>query len=89
MYFKSYVIGGDNHPKAVHRTKSNIEASSSKCKIDLLHWNVSQLPFKDSVIDIAVTDMVIKYLNNFYCILNFSFNLLNNSYSHLEKEVVE
>ncbi|XP_043802979.1 THUMP domain-containing protein 3-like isoform X1 [Apis laboriosa] len=57
VYFKSYVIGGDNHPKAVHRTKSNIEASSSKCKIDLIHWNVSQLPFKDSFIDIAVTDM--------------------------------
>lgn len=70
MYFKSYVIGGDNHPKAVCRTKSNIEASSSKCKIDLLHWNVSQLPFKNSFIDIAVTDMVIKYLNIFLLYIN-------------------
>ena len=54
-------MGGDNHPKAVFRTKSNIEASSSKCKIDLLHWNVSQLPFKDSFVDIIVTDMVMLY----------------------------
>ncbi|XP_033191901.2 tRNA (guanine(6)-N(2))-methyltransferase THUMP3 isoform X1 [Bombus vancouverensis nearcticus] len=57
VYSQSYIIGGDNHPKAVHNTKSNIEASSSKCKIDLLHWNVSQLPFKDSFVDIIVTDM--------------------------------
>ncbi|XP_043604868.1 THUMP domain-containing protein 3-like isoform X2 [Bombus pyrosoma] len=30
VYSQSYIIGGDNHPKAVHNTKSNIEASSSK-----------------------------------------------------------
>ncbi|KAK9303574.1 hypothetical protein QLX08_004793 [Tetragonisca angustula] len=57
VYSQCYIMGGDNHPKAVFRTKSNIEASSSKCKIDLLHWNVSQLPFKDSFVDIIVTDM--------------------------------
>ncbi|XP_017759751.1 PREDICTED: THUMP domain-containing protein 3-like [Eufriesea mexicana] len=56
-YPQSYIIGGDNHPKAVLRTKCNVDTSSDKCKIDVLHWSVSHLPFKDSFIDIAVTDM--------------------------------
>lgn len=57
VYSQSFIIGGDNHPKAVVRTKSNIDASASGCKIDLIHWSVSQLPLKDSYIDIVVTDM--------------------------------
>ncbi|KOC59844.1 THUMP domain-containing protein 3 [Habropoda laboriosa] len=56
-YSHSYVIAGDNHPKAVLRTKSNIDASFATCKIDLLHWSASQLPLKDSLVDIVVTDM--------------------------------
>ncbi|CAL7936587.1 unnamed protein product [Xylocopa violacea] len=56
-YSQTYIVSGDNHPKAVYRTKSNIDASSPRCKIDLLCWSVSQLPFKDSFIDIVVTDM--------------------------------
>ncbi|XP_076235804.1 tRNA (guanine(6)-N(2))-methyltransferase THUMP3 [Calliopsis andreniformis] len=57
VYSETYVIGGDNHPKAVTRAKSNIDASATGCKIDLMHWSVSQLPFKDSYIDIVVSDM--------------------------------
>ncbi|XP_015439617.1 PREDICTED: THUMP domain-containing protein 3-like [Dufourea novaeangliae] len=57
VYSQSYIIGGDNHPKAVDRTKSNIDASASNCKIDLVHWSVSQLPLKNSYIDIVVSDL--------------------------------
>lgn len=59
VYSGSYVIGGDNHPKAIARAKSNIDGSAARCKVDLVHWSVSQLPFKDSYVDIVVTDMVI------------------------------
>ena len=57
VYSQSYVIGGDNHPKAIARAKSNIDGSAARCKVDLVHWSVSQLPFKDSYVDIVVTDM--------------------------------
>ncbi|XP_078048032.1 tRNA (guanine(6)-N(2))-methyltransferase THUMP3 [Augochlora pura] len=57
VYSQSYVIGGDNHIKAVTRTKSNIDASASECKIDLISWNASHLPLKDSYVDIVVSDM--------------------------------
>ncbi|XP_053973565.1 tRNA (guanine(6)-N2)-methyltransferase THUMP3-like [Hylaeus volcanicus] len=57
VYPQAYIIAGDNHPKAVVRAKSNIDASATKCKIDMMNWSVSQLPFKDSYVDIVVTDM--------------------------------
>ncbi|XP_076224640.1 tRNA (guanine(6)-N(2))-methyltransferase THUMP3 isoform X2 [Nomia melanderi] len=57
VYSQSYVIGGDNHIKAVTRTRSNIDASASRCKIDLINWSVSQLPLKDCYVDIVVSDM--------------------------------
>ena len=57
VYTKSYVIGGDNHPKAIDRTKSNVDTCTTKSKIDLVHWNVQQLPLKDSCVDIVITDM--------------------------------
>ncbi|CAK9826149.1 tRNA (guanine(6)-N2)-methyltransferase THUMP3 [Anthophora retusa] len=56
-YSHAYVIGGDIHPKAILRAKSNFDASSIASKIDLLHWNVTQLPLKDSLVDIVVADM--------------------------------
>nr|XP_003700964.1 PREDICTED: THUMP domain-containing protein 3-like isoform X2 [Megachile rotundata] len=57
VYTQSYVLGGDNHPKAIARTKSNVDTSCTKCKIDLMHWSVQQLPLKDSCVDIVITDM--------------------------------
>ncbi|XP_043253049.1 THUMP domain-containing protein 3-like [Colletes gigas] len=57
VYSQCHIIGGDNHPKAVVRAKSNIDESATGCKIDLVHWNVSHLPFQDSYVDIVVTDM--------------------------------
>ncbi|XP_076375962.1 tRNA (guanine(6)-N(2))-methyltransferase THUMP3 [Megalopta genalis] len=57
VYSQSYVIGGDNHIKAVTRTKSNIDASASEYKIDLISWNAAHLPLKDSSVDIVVSDM--------------------------------
>jgi len=42
----------------VERTKSNMDASTPGCKIDLVQWTASKLPFKDSIVDIIVTDMV-------------------------------
>lgn len=53
----SYVLCGDNDSRAVDRTKSNMNASTNGCKIDLIQWTASKLPFKDSFIDIIVTDM--------------------------------
>ncbi|XP_050452064.1 tRNA (guanine(6)-N2)-methyltransferase THUMP3-like [Cataglyphis hispanica] len=53
----SYVLCGDNDSRAVDRTKSNMNASTAGCKIDLIQWTASKLPFKDSFIDIIVTDM--------------------------------
>jgi len=35
-----------------------MNASTAGCKIDLIQWTASKLPFKDSFIDIIVTDMV-------------------------------
>ncbi|CAL1685252.1 unnamed protein product [Lasius platythorax] len=56
-YPYSYVLCGDNDSRAVDRTKSNMNASTAGCKIDLVQWTASKLPFKDSFIDIIVTDM--------------------------------
>jgi len=41
----------------VNRTKSN--ASALGCEIGLVQWDASKLPFKNSFIDIIVTDMVL------------------------------
>lgn len=56
-YPHSYVLCGDNDSRAVERTKSNMNVSTAECKIDLVQWTASKLPFKDSCIDIIVTDM--------------------------------
>ncbi|KAG7206752.1 hypothetical protein KM043_000675 [Ampulex compressa] len=56
-YTQSYVLCGDNHPKAVIRAKSNIDTTMANCRTDLLYWSVTQLPFMNSSIDIIVTDM--------------------------------
>ncbi|EGI66325.1 THUMP domain-containing protein 3 [Acromyrmex echinatior] len=53
----SYVLCGDNDSRAIDRTKSNMDASAITCKIDLVQWTASKLPFKDSFVDIIVTDM--------------------------------
>ncbi|XP_018303621.1 THUMP domain-containing protein 3 isoform X2 [Mycetomoellerius zeteki] len=53
----SYVLCGDNDSRATDRTKSNMNASAVTCKIDLVQWTASKLPFKDSFVDIIVTDM--------------------------------
>ncbi|KAG5307653.1 THUM3 protein, partial [Pseudoatta argentina] len=53
----SYVLCGDNDSRATDRTKSNMDASAVACKIDLVQWTASKLPFKDSFVDIIVTDM--------------------------------
>ncbi|XP_043282486.1 THUMP domain-containing protein 3-like isoform X2 [Venturia canescens] len=53
----TYVMCGDNHDKAVDRTRMNIAALSERHKIDLLKWSIAKLPFKDSYIDVFVTDM--------------------------------
>lgn len=57
-YPQSCVLCGDNDSRAVDRTKSNMDASTIGCKIDLVQWTASKLPFKDSFVDIIVTDMV-------------------------------
>lgn len=57
---KTYVLCGDNHEKAVERTRLNIEVLPKRHKMDLLRWSVGKLPFKDSNIDVFVTDMVRK-----------------------------
>lgn len=52
------MLCGDNHEKAVLRSKSNINISCLKSKIDLTQWSVTYLPLLNSSIDIVVTDMV-------------------------------
>lgn len=55
----AYIISGDNHDKAVSRAKLNIDAQSSfLMKIELIRWSVTDLPLKDSYVDVVVTDMV-------------------------------
>jgi len=39
-----------------------MDASAVTCKIDLVQWTASKLPFKDSFVDIIVTDMVWKLI---------------------------
>ncbi|XP_012531430.1 THUMP domain-containing protein 3 isoform X2 [Monomorium pharaonis] len=56
-YPDTYVLCGDNDSRATDRTKSNMNASTVGCKIDLVQWTASKLPFKDSFIDVIVTDM--------------------------------
>ncbi|XP_011298493.1 THUMP domain-containing protein 3 [Fopius arisanus] len=53
----SFIVGGDNHEKAVNRSRLNFEALEVPCKSDLMRWDVTQLPFKNSCIDAFVTDM--------------------------------
>ncbi|XP_014599950.1 PREDICTED: THUMP domain-containing protein 3-like [Polistes canadensis] len=57
VYESSYILCGDNHSKAVLRSKSNIENSCSKSKVDLTQWDVCYLPLLNNSIDIVVTDM--------------------------------
>ncbi|XP_063980656.1 tRNA (guanine(6)-N2)-methyltransferase THUMP3-like [Diachasmimorpha longicaudata] len=53
----SFIIGGDNHEKAVARSRLNFEALEGSFKSDLIRWDVMQLPFKNSYVDAFVTDM--------------------------------
>ncbi|XP_015173673.1 PREDICTED: THUMP domain-containing protein 3-like [Polistes dominula] len=57
VYGSSYILCGDNHSKAVLRSKSNIEISCPKSKVDLTQWDVCYLPLLNNSIDIVVTDM--------------------------------
>ncbi|KAL6265245.1 hypothetical protein P5V15_002164 [Pogonomyrmex californicus] len=56
-YPHSYVLCGDNDSRAIDRTKSNMDASTIGCKINLVQWTASKLPLKNSSVDIVVTDM--------------------------------
>ncbi|KAL0107957.1 hypothetical protein PUN28_014900 [Cardiocondyla obscurior] len=53
----TYILCGDNDSRAVDRTKLNMNVSTVGCKIDLVQWTAAKLPFKDSIVDIVVTDM--------------------------------
>lgn len=51
-----YFIGGDEHEKAVIRTKSNINALNNNLKIDSLKWDATHLPLRTNSIDVFVSD---------------------------------
>ncbi|XP_034939436.1 THUMP domain-containing protein 3-like [Chelonus insularis] len=53
----AHIIGGDNHEKAIERSKANFEGLCKSYKSDIIQWNITNLPFKDSSIDAIVTDM--------------------------------
>ncbi|XP_008551672.1 tRNA (guanine(6)-N2)-methyltransferase THUMP3 [Microplitis demolitor] len=53
----SFIIGGDNHEKAMERSRLNISMLPKAYKTDLIKWNLEKLPFKDSYVDAFVTDM--------------------------------
>ncbi|KAF7989663.1 hypothetical protein HCN44_008337 [Aphidius gifuensis] len=52
-----YILAGDNHDKAIERSRLNFDALNKSFKSNLIQWNVAYLPFKDSSIDVFVTDM--------------------------------
>ncbi|CAD6204957.1 GSCOCG00003070001-RA-CDS [Cotesia congregata] len=53
----NYIIGGDNHEKAMERSRMNFAMLPTAYKSDLIQWNLEHLPFKDSSVDAFVTDM--------------------------------
>ncbi|XP_011052973.1 PREDICTED: THUMP domain-containing protein 3-like isoform X2 [Acromyrmex echinatior] len=65
----SYVLCGDNDSRAIDRTKSNMDASAITCKIDLVQWTASKLPFKDSFVDIIVTDMALMAAGDLFWVI--------------------
>lgn len=52
------ILCGDENSKALERTKSNIDGSATKARINPVQWVAVNLPFKDSFVDVIVTDMV-------------------------------
>ncbi|XP_046984916.1 THUMP domain-containing protein 3-like isoform X2 [Schistocerca americana] len=55
----SLFLSGDIHPKAIERTKLNINELTAKhvSNIDVFNWDAQKLPLKDSCIDLCVTDL--------------------------------
>ena len=59
---RSYHLNGDNHKLAGPRAKANQtaleEASGRGLKMDVLQWDVCNLPIRTASIDVIVTDLV-------------------------------
>ncbi|CAG5093892.1 Similar to Thumpd3: THUMP domain-containing protein 3 (Mus musculus) [Cotesia congregata] len=53
----NYIIGGDNHEKAMERSRMNFAMLPTAYKSDLIQWNLEHLPFKDSSALQAATDL--------------------------------
>ena len=58
----SYSVNGDSHKLASPRAKSNQTALEGVIeeglKMDVLQWDVCNLPLKTATVDVIVTDMV-------------------------------
>lgn len=59
----SYHLAGDMHDLACGRTLANLTALRDKevCPlVDVLKWDAGQLPLRDKSLDVVVTDLVSK-----------------------------
>lgn len=58
----TFHLAGEIHPKAVERAKENVQhvikESSRSPLIDVLSWDATRLPLRDSSVDVFVTDLV-------------------------------
>ena len=61
-YPYSYCLNGDIHDLASPRAKANQtaleESVGQGLKMDILRWNVCNLPLRTSTVDVIVTDLV-------------------------------
>jgi len=57
----SYHLAGDMHPAACSRTQANLTALHEKGvwpMVDVLRWDSTHLPLRNSCLDVVVTDLV-------------------------------
>ena len=46
------------HEKAVERTRNNLKTFDSKIPSDGIQWDVTNIPLRDSCLDVLITDLV-------------------------------
>ena len=58
----TFHLAGDNHELAIPRTKANLtaleETHKKDLKVDVIRWDVCNLPLRTGSVDVVVTDLV-------------------------------
>ena len=57
-YKQGFYFAGDMHEKAVERTRDNLKTFDSKIPSDGIQWDVTNIPLRDSCLDVLITDLV-------------------------------